>query len=67
MNIELLKRYIADSVLTQEELANEIGMNERTWYRRMKANNFTVNEFLAISKVLKLSDYQIMKILNLND
>ena len=67
MNIELLKRYITDSPLSQEGIADEIGMKPATWYRRMKANNFTVNEFLAIAKVLKLSQDEIMKILQLNN
>ena len=64
MNIELLKTYIQNSTFNQDAVAEEIGMNNRTWYRRMKANNFTVNEFKAIVKVLNLSDYQIMKLLN---
>ena len=66
MNIELLKRYISNSTLSMVAIAEEIGMNERTFFRRMKANNFTVNEFLAIAKVLKLSQDEIMKVLQLN-
>ncbi len=65
MDINLLKKYITESPFSQDAIAEEIGMNNRTWYRRMKANNFTVNEFLDIAKVLKLSIDQINQILNL--
>ena len=63
MNIELLKRYISNSTLSMVAIAEEIGMNERTFFRRMKANNFTVNEFLAIAKLLRLTNDQMLKIL----
>ena len=63
MNMELLKQYMDNSQYTRAEIAEFISMNEMTFYRRLKANNFTVNEFLAIAKLLRLTNDQMLKIL----
>lgn len=63
MNLELLKRYITNSSYTHDELAEEVGMKIATWYRRFKDGNFTIDEFVAIGKVLNLSDNQMLKVL----
>lgn len=65
MNMELFKKYMDNSPYTRTEIAERIEMNIATFYRRLKGNSFTVNEFLQISKLLRLSVDQINQIQNL--
>ena len=64
MNMELLKQYMDNSQYTRAEIAELIQMNEMTFYRRLKANNFAVNELLKIVELLNLTNDQILTILN---
>ena len=40
-------------------------MNKMAFYRKLKANNFTVNELLQIVRLLNLTIGQILAILNI--
>ena len=63
MNMELLKQHMDNSQYTRAEIAEFISMNEMTFYRRLKANNFTVNELLKIVELLNLTNDQMLKVL----
>jgi transcriptional regulator with XRE-family HTH domain len=53
----MLKRKIVESGITQEAVADAIGMNRCTFYRKMKrkGNTFTVEEMNKIVQVIPLS------------
>lgn len=57
MNTQMLKQKIIESGLTQEAIADMIGMNRSTFYRKMKKEGytFTVEEMNKIVKILLLS------------
>ncbi|WP_313076107.1 helix-turn-helix domain-containing protein [Lacrimispora sp.] len=57
MNTQMLKRKIVESGITQEAVADAIGMNRCTFYRKMKrkGNTFTVEEMNKIVQVIPLS------------
>ena len=57
MNTQMLKRKIVESGMTQEAVADAIGMNRSTFYRKMKrkGNTFTVEEMNKIVQVIPLS------------
>lgn len=64
VNIELLKREIAQSGKTKERFAKEIGIDYSTFTRKMKrsALTFTVGQMHKITEVLNLSDSRAMEI-----
>lgn len=57
MNTQMLKGKIVESGITQEAVADAIGMNRSTFYRKMKrkGNTFTVEEMNKIVQVIPLS------------
>lgn len=57
MNTQMLKGKIVESGITQEAVADAIGMNRCTFYRKMKrkGNTFTVEEMNKIVQVIPLS------------
>lgn len=64
VNLNLLRAKIVENNTTQESVANSIGMNRTTFYRKMKTNGsqFTVEEVAGIARVLSLSSTDIMRI-----
>lgn len=64
VNLNLLRAKIVENNTTQECVANSIGMNRTTFYRKMKANGsqFTVEEVAGLAKALSLSSTDIMRI-----
>ncbi|MFW6680406.1 XRE family transcriptional regulator [Lacrimispora sp. AGF001] len=57
MNIQKLKGKMAESGITQEVIADAIGMSRCTFYRKMKrrGDTFTVEEMNKIVKIIPLS------------
>lgn len=57
MNIQKLKGKMAESGITQEGIADAIGMSRCTFYRKMKrrGETFTVEEMNKIVKIIPLS------------
>lgn len=64
MNIQMLKEKIAKSGITQEAIADAIGMSRCTFYRKLKRNGktFTVEEMNLIVKVIPLSKEEAVSI-----
>jgi transcriptional regulator with XRE-family HTH domain len=56
-NMDKLRGKMAERKVTQEELAEQIGVDPSTFYRKMKAEgvNFTVGQMHKIVEVLNLS------------
>lgn len=56
-NMDKLRGKMAERKVTQEELAEQIGVDPSTFYRKMKAEgvNFTVGQMHKIVAVLNLS------------
>ena len=58
-----LKGKIVERDTTQEELANKIGIDKSTFYRKMKQNgNFSIKEVNLIVSTLNLSKDEAMSI-----
>jgi len=57
LNIQKLKGKMAESGITQEVIADAIGMSRCTFYRKMKrrGDTFTVEEMNKIVKIIPLS------------
>lgn len=64
MNTQMLKGKIVESGTTQEAVADAIGMNRCTFYRKMKrkGNTFTVEEMNKIVQVIPLSREEAINI-----
>ncbi|WP_442855568.1 helix-turn-helix domain-containing protein [Clostridium sp. Marseille-P2415] len=64
MNIQMLKGKIMESGITQEAMADAIGMSRCTFYRKMKrkGNTFTVEEMNNIVKTIHLSKEEAVSI-----
>lgn len=64
MNIQMLKGKIVEAGTTQEAIADAIGMNRCTFYRKMKrkGNTFTVEEMNNIVKAIPLSKEEAIQI-----
>lgn len=64
MNIRMLKGKIVESGITQEAMADAIGMSRCTFYRKMKrkGNTFTVEEMNKIVKIIHLSQEEAVSI-----
>lgn len=56
MNIKKLQGVLAEKDFTKEQLADEIGVDKSTIYRKFKTQNFTLNEARKIKRVLHLSN-----------
>lgn len=63
-NVSILRGKIVECNTTQEALADAIGVNRSTFYRKMKDNgkNFTVGEVEKIANILSLNSEDVMKI-----
>ena len=63
-NISMLKGRIVEHNTTQESVADEIGMNRSTFYRKMKEGGklFTVEQVHKLVKILSLTNEDVMKI-----
>lgn len=63
VDISKLKGKIVERNTTQEELANKIGIDKSTFYRKMKQNgNFSIKEVNLIVSTLNLSKDEAMSI-----
>ena len=63
-NVSILKGKIVEKNVTQEAVADDIGMDRSTFYRKMKneGKQFTVEEIQKLRKILELSNDDIIKI-----
>jgi len=62
MNINKLRGKIVENGLTIGQLAERIGIDRATLYRKMKDGSFTVKEAQSISRELSLSTQEVMDI-----
>ena len=64
LNIQMLKGKMAESGLTQEAIADGLGMSRCTFYRKMKrkGNTFTVEEMNLIMRIIPLSKEEAVTI-----
>ena len=63
VDVSKLKGKIVERNTTQEELANKIGIDKSTFYRKMKQNgNFSIKEVNMIVSALNLSIDEAMAI-----
>ena len=63
VDVSKLKGKIVERNTTQEELANKIGIDKSTFYRKMKQNgNFSIKEVNLIVSTLNLSKDEAMSI-----
>ncbi|HEQ6375643.1 TPA: XRE family transcriptional regulator [Streptococcus pyogenes] len=63
VNVSKLKGKIAERNTTQESLADEIGIDKSTFYRKMKRDgSFTIREANLIVSALALSKDEAMSI-----
>ena len=63
-NVDKLKGKIVEKRLNPEALANRIGMDKSTWYRKLSGNGeeFTIKQADGIAKALELSPDEAMAI-----
>lgn len=63
-NVSILKGKIVERNTTQEAVADEIGINRSTFYRKMKEGGklFTVEEVQKLVDILSLTSDDVMKI-----
>lgn len=64
MDYELFKQLIENSPVSISCICEEIGLKRPTFYFQLKNKSLSVDNFLAICKIINLSKDQIMKILN---
>lgn len=62
MNVNKLRGKIVEKGLSIKELAERIGVDRTTMYRKMKEESFTVREAVLISKELSLTSEEVMAI-----
>ena len=63
--LEILKKYINNSPMTHDEIAESSNISIATYFRKIKNGNFTVGELCAIVNTLGLSKDQMLSILGL--
>lgn len=56
INANLLRGKIAEAGLTQREVAQEIGMSEKTFSLKMKSGKFGLDEAQAMISLLSIND-----------
>lgn len=63
-NISILRGKIAERNTTQEAVADKMGINRSTFYRKMKEGGkpFTVEEVQKLARALSLTSEEIMRI-----
>lgn len=64
VDVDLLKKRINRSSLNVKKVASSIGIDESTFYRKLKANGetFTVKEMFAIIEVLDIEKTEAERI-----
>lgn len=63
MNANKFKYFVAERGMTLNELANKIGMNNSTLYRKMNGiSDFKRNEILECAKILKITEDELLDI-----
>lgn len=64
MNLKRLQDKIVEQNLTQDYIAQELGINKSTLYRKVKrgTNGFTISEVGQIKSILELSTEETMDI-----
>lgn len=64
MNVSKLKGKIVENNMNVETVAEKIGMDRATFYRKLAnyGDNFTIREATEVSKVLKLTHGDVMAI-----
>ena len=64
VNIQKLKGKMAENDMNVEQLANEIGINRTTFYRKLNSGGgqFTVSELQGIVSALKMSSDEALTI-----
>lgn len=64
MNVQMLKGKIVEACTTQEAIADTIGMNRSTFYRKMKnmGNTFTVEQMKKMVDAIPLSTEEAINI-----
>lgn len=64
VNVSMLRGKIVECNTTQEAVADAIGINKSTFYRKMKQNGkkFTVAEVQKIADILSLTSDEVLKI-----
>lgn len=64
VNINKLKEKIIENNTTQEGLAEQMGINRSTFYRKIKddGSKFTVYELYQMVEILKLSSEEVVEI-----
>ncbi|MFD1464988.1 XRE family transcriptional regulator [Lapidilactobacillus mulanensis] len=64
MNLKRLQDKIVEQNLTQDYIAQELGINKSTLYRKVKrgTNGFTIGEVGQIKSILELSTEETMDI-----
>lgn len=63
-NMQKLRGKIVESGFTQEAIADTIGMNRSTFYRKMKSEgtSFTIGEVHKIVQIIQLSPQEAVDI-----
>ncbi len=67
MNYDLFKQLIENSPVSISYICEQIGLKRPTFYFQLKNKTLSVDNFLAICKIINLSKDEIMKILQLNN
>lgn len=63
MNANKFKYFVAERGMTLNELADKIGMNNSTLYRKMNGiSDFRRNEILECAKILKITEDELLDI-----
>lgn len=64
VNVSMLRGKIVECNTTQEAVADAMGINRSTFYRKMKEKGrfFTVEQVQQMAKILSLSSDEVMKI-----
>lgn len=64
INIQKLKGKMAENNMNVEQIANEIGINRTTFYRKLNSGGgqFTVSEIQGIVSTLKMSPDEALNI-----
>lgn len=66
MNYEYLKKLIADSQYSIVEICETIGLKRGTFYFQLKNDSLSVSSLLKIAELLRLTNDQVLVILNRN-
>lgn len=62
MNGKKLRARIVEAGLTNGSVAERLGINVATFYRKLKCNGFTLQEVYSLKEILCLNNEQVMEI-----